>query len=298
MEASMTESVKLAFEPNLIDIAIKDIQPLKTIKASIKKAAKYRQVMTSIREVGIIEHLVVYRLKEMPGKFLLLDGHLRLDVLKSLGEKQVTCLLATDDEGYTYNHKISRLAPIQEHFMILKAVEKGVSEARIAKALDVDVSQIRRKRNLLDGVDKAAAALIKDKRISPNAIRTISRVVPERQIEMCELMIAAHNYTVPFAKALLAATPDRQLKEPQRKKKLADISPEDMARMEKETKAVVKDIKLVKESYGKDTLNLVLCCGFLSRLLDNGKIVRFLSSHYPEYLDGFQKIIAANSLSA
>ncbi|WP_155304436.1 hypothetical protein [Desulfosarcina widdelii] len=47
-----------------------------------------------------------------------------------------------------------------------------------------------------------------------------------------------------------------------------------------------------------DTLNLVLCCGFLSRLLDNGKIVRFLSTRYPEYLDGFQKIIAANSLNA
>lgn len=295
----MTMAVKMAFEPDLIEVALLDIQPLKTIKASIKKTAKYRQVFTSIQEVGIIEHLVVYRLKEVPGKFLLLDGHLRLDVLKSLGEKRVTCLLATDDEGYTYNHKISRLAPIQEHFMILKAIERGVSEERIAKALDVDVAQIRRKRNLLNGIDKETAALIKDKRISPNAIRTLSRVVPERQVEMCELMIAAHNYTVPFTKALLAATPERQLNdEHRRKKKLAEISPEDMARMEKETSTVIKDIKLVKESYGKDTLNLVLCCGYLSRLLDNGKIVHFLSTHYSDYLSEFQKIIAATSLSS
>lgn len=293
----MNKTVKMAFEPEVTTVAIDDIQPMKTIKASIKRTAKYRQVLTSVREVGIIEHLVVYRLKQVPGKFLLLDGHLRLDVLKSLGRRSVHCLLATDDEGYTYNHKISRLATIQEHFMILKAVEKGVSEARIAKALDVDVAKIRRKRNLLNGIDKEAVDLLKDKRISPIALRSLSRVVPERQIEMCQLMMAAHNYTVPFAKALLVATPDSQLKEPQKKRKLEGLSSEEMARMEKETDGLVKGIKLVRESYGKDTLNLVLACGYLSRMLANGKVVRFLSSHYPDILGEFQKVIAATSLS-
>ena len=286
----------MAFKPEVIEVAIEDIQPLKTIKASIKKTAKYRQVLTSVREVGIIEHLVVYRQKGADKKFLLLDGHLRLDVIKSLGQKTVYCLVATDDEGFTYNHKISRLAPIQEHFMILKAVDKGVSEDRIAKALDVDVSLIRRKRNLLNGIDGEAVELLKDKQMSPNALRVLSRVQPERQIEMCELMIAAHNYTVPFSKALLAATPESQFKEPQ-KKKLEGLSSEEMARMEKETEGLANDIKLVKESYGKDMLNLVLVCGYLSRMLENGKVVRFLSSHYPDILGEFQKIIEATSLS-
>jgi ParB-like chromosome segregation protein Spo0J len=292
----MKKAVRMAFKPEVIEVAVDDIQPLKTIKASIKKTAKYRQVLTSVREVGIIEHLVVYRQKGADKKFLLLDGHLRLDVIKSLGQKTVYCLVATDDEGFTYNHKISRLAPIQEHFMILKAVDKGVSEDRIAKALDVDVSLIRRKRNLLNGIDGEAVELLKDKQMSPNALRVLSRVQPERQIEMCELMIAAHNYTVPFSKALLAATPESQFKEPQ-KKKLEGLSSEEMARMEKETEGLANDIKLVKESYGKDMLNLVLVCGYLSRMLENGKVVRFLSSHYPDILGEFQKIIEATSLS-
>ena len=141
------------------------------------------------------------------------------------------------------------------------AVEKGVSEERIAKALDVDVSQIRRKRNLLNGIDGEAVDMLRDKRISPTALRILSRVVSERQIEMCELVIAAHNYTVPFAKALLAATPSSQLRE-SKKKKVAGLSPEEMARMEKETEGLASDIKLVRESYGKDTLNLVLACGY------------------------------------
>ncbi len=287
----------MAFKPEVIEVAIEDIQPLKTIKASIKKTAKYRQVLTSVREVGIIEHLVVYRLKGTAKKFLLLDGHLRMDVLKFLGQKTVHCLVATDDEGFTYNHKISRLSAIQEHSMILKAVDKGVSEERIARALDVDVSFIRRKRNLLDGIDGEAVDLLKDKQISPIALRVLSRVMPERQIEMCELMIAAHNYTVPFAKALLAATPNNQFKESQKKKKMEGLSSEEMARMEKETEGLANDIKLVKESYGKDMLNLVLACGYLSRMLENGKVVRFLSSHYPDILGEFQKIIEATSLS-
>jgi len=292
----MKKPVKMAFRPKIIKVRIEDIQPLKIIKASTKKTAKYRKVLTSVREVGIIEHLIVYRLKEVPGKVLLLDGHLRLDVLKSLGKKTVHCLVATDDEGYTYNHKISRLAPIQEHFMVLKAVDKGVSEERIAKALDMDVSQIRRKRNLLKGIDGEAVDLLKDKQISPIALRTLSRVKSVRQIEMCELMIATHNYTVPFAKALLAATPGSQLMEPQ-KKKVEGMSPEEMSRMEKETEGLVKDIKLVKESYGKDTLSLVLACGYLSRMFENGRVVRYLSYHYPDILSELQKIIEATSLS-
>jgi len=293
----MKKAVKMAFKPEVIEVAIEDIQPLKTIKASIKKTAKYRQVLTSVREVGIIEHLVVYRLKGAAKKFLLLDGHLRMDVLKFLGQKTVHCLVATDDEGFTYNHKISRLSAIQEHFMILKAVDKGVSEERIARALDVDVSLIRRKRNLLNGIDGEAVDLLKNKQMSPTALRVLSRVMPERQIEMCELMIAAHNYTVPFAKALLAATPNNQFKESQKKKKMEGLSSEEMARMEKETEGLANDIKLVKESYGKDMLNLVLACGYLSRMFENGKVVRFLSSHYPDILGEFQKIIEATSLS-
>jgi len=293
----MKKTVKMAFKPEVIEVDIDDIQPLKTIKASIKKTAKYRQVLTSVREVGVIEHLIVYRLKEPAGKFLLLDGHLRMDVLKSLGEKKAYCLIATDDEGFTYNHKISRLSPIQEHFMILKAVDKGVTESRIAKALDVDVSLIRRKRNLLNGIDGEVVELLKDKQMSPTALRVLSRVKPERQIEMCELMIAAHNYTVPFAKALLAATPNSEFRESQKKKKIEGLSSEEMARMEKETEGLAKDIKIVKESYGKDMLNLVLTCGYLSRMLENGKVVSFFSSHYPDILGEFQKIIQATSLS-
>ncbi|WP_425618764.1 plasmid partitioning protein RepB C-terminal domain-containing protein [Anatilimnocola sp. NA78] len=59
---------------------------------------------------------------------------------------------ATDDEAFTYNHKVSRLPPVQEHFMILRALEHGVSEVRLARALDVDIASMRQKRDMLDGI--------------------------------------------------------------------------------------------------------------------------------------------------
>ena len=70
-----------------------------------------------------------------------------------------------------------------------------------------------------------------------------------------------------------------------------------MARMEKETEVLARDIKLVRESCGKDTLNLVLACGYLTRLFDNAEIVGFLSSHYPDILAEFQKIVQATSMA-
>jgi len=294
----MTRSVKMGFASEAVTVAIEDILPLKKVKAGVKKTVKYRQIQTSIREVGVIEHPVVYAEKGVPGKYLLLDGHLRIEVLKELGTTEVTCLLSTDDEAFTYNHKISRLATIQEHYMILKAIERGVSEERIAAVLDVDVASIRQKRDLLNGISSEAAELLKNAHMSPNAIRILRKMKPSRQVEVSEIMIAAHNTTVPFAKALLAATPAVQLVDSERKKQDMGLSPEEMARMERETQLLARDIKLVKESYGRDTLNLVLACGYLSRMLEYGKVVRFLSNQYPDILAEFQKIIEASSLAS
>jgi len=99
----------------------------------------------------------------------LLDGHVRLDVFKKLGQTEVVCLVATEDEASTYNRRISRLATIQEK-MILTAIEKGVSEERIARALHVNASGIRQKKNLLDGICPEAVELFKDKHVPINTL--------------------------------------------------------------------------------------------------------------------------------
>jgi hypothetical protein len=93
-------------------------------------------------------------------------------VLKDRGEIDVTCLISTDDEAFTYNKRVNRLAIIQEHRMFVKAIERGVPEERIAKALNVNVAMIVRKRSLLDGVCSEAAELLKDKCIAYHSSRS------------------------------------------------------------------------------------------------------------------------------
>ena len=90
----MTQAVRMAFQPEVIEVAIEDILPLKTIKAAIKKTAKYRQVFTSIKEVGIIEHpwLSTAR-RSFQEIFCFCTGTRAWNVLKSMGEKTVHCLI-------------------------------------------------------------------------------------------------------------------------------------------------------------------------------------------------------------
>src|SRR5712675_2159380 len=204
----VTASVKMGFEGRGLRIAIADIQPLKLVSEAIRKTPKYAQIAASIREVGIIEPPIVARDQSEPGKYLLLDGHLRIDVLKEMGETDVTCLISTDDEAFTYNKRVNRLAMIQEHRMILKAVERGVSEERIAKALNVDVAGIKRKRRHLEGICMEVAELFKDKHIAINTFSEFKKMIPLRQIEAAELMVAMNKYTISYAKSLVAATPE------------------------------------------------------------------------------------------
>src|SRR3954471_3212554 len=284
------DPIQMAFEREALRLALADIQPLKIVGDTVKKSPKYAQIVASIAEVGIIEPPVVARDQGTPGKYLLLDGHARIEVLKDRGETYVTCLISTDDEAFTYNKRVNRLAIIQEHRMIVKAVERGVPEHRIAKALNVDVAMIVRKRNLLDGICSEAAELLKDKHIAYNTFAELKRMGPMRQIEAAELMIAMNNYTTNYAKSLLAVTPQDQLANTDAPKRVRGLTDDQIALMEKESISLDREFKIAEKSYGTDHLDLVLANGYLGKLLGNARIVRYLAQHHRDILTEFQKM--------
>ena len=279
-------------------ISIAQIQPLKLVSSAIKNSPKYAQIAASIREVGIIEPPVVARDHSEPGKYLLLDGHLRIDVLKDMGQTDVTCLISTDDEAFTYNKRINRLAMIQEHRMILKAIERGVPEERIAKALNVDVQHIVRKRRLLEGICPEVADILKDKHIGMNTFTELKKMAPMRQIEAAELMVAMNKYTVSYAKSLLAATPQSQLVEADKPKRVKGLSDEQVALMERESVSLEREFRIAEKSYGTDHLDLVLTNGYLGKLLGNARIVRYLAQHHRDILTEFQKLAEIETVAA
>jgi ParB-like chromosome segregation protein Spo0J len=198
----MADAVQMAFKPEGILVPIGQILPVRTVRPEMRKGQQYQRLFASIRELGVIEPLIIFPQDSSDGRdrrYTLLDGHFRLDVLKELGRTEAFCLIAKDDEGFTYNHKVNRMAPIQEHFMILRALDNGVTEERIAATLSVDVKSIRLKRDLLTGICPEAVVLLKDKNVTTKGLRELKRAVPMRQIEMAELMVAANNFSTDTA---------------------------------------------------------------------------------------------------
>ncbi|MBP1874026.1 ParB-like chromosome segregation protein Spo0J [Ensifer adhaerens] len=280
--------VQFSFESTSLRIPIAEILPLKQLTASVLKSVKYMQIAASIAEVGIIEPPVVIRDRRQPDLFHLLDGHIRLDVLAKRNETEVVCLVATEDEAYTYNRRISRLATIQEHKMILNAIEKGVPEERLARALNVNISSIRHKKSLLDGICPEAIEMLKDKHVPINTIGQLKKMKSMRQIEAAQLMIAMNKFTITYAQSLVAATPDVLLVRP--KKKIGGLSESQIAMMEHEAATLDREFKTIEQDYGADHLDLVLVTGHLTRLLGNARVVRYLAQFFPDILSEFQKI--------
>ncbi|KQZ22092.1 plasmid partitioning protein RepB C-terminal domain-containing protein [Caulobacter sp. Root1472] len=287
--------VRAAFEQDLVMVRLDEILPMRKTPEKVLTSVKFRRIAQSVAEVGVIEPLVVVR-SPGGGPYMLLDGHVRLAILKDLGERETRCLISDDDEAFTYNKRVNRLATIQEHYMIVRAIERGVSEEKLARALNVDAKAIRRRRSLLEGVTPEVVELLKDRAVNPVSFDALRKMKPMRQIEVAELMISAGNFTSAYAKALLAATRQTDLVHAHKPKKVGGMTSDQMARMEREMESLTQDFKALETSYGDDVLHLVIASGYLSRLVGNAEIERYLRGRHPEILDEFRAIVAAASL--
>jgi hypothetical protein len=288
--------MKIGFEMRKIRLALENILPMRLVKAEEKATYRFKAIIGSIPEVGLVEPLVVYPQKDSPGKYMLKNGHLRYFALKDLGKTEADCLIATDDECYTYNARISRLPPIQEHKMIVKAVNNGVSPERLAVVLNMPLRVVQASMNLLKGIHPDAAELLKDKNICPKALRLFKRVNGNRQIEMAEMMVMMNNYVAGYAEAMVLGTPQHQLVNPDEPKKKAGMSPEDIARMESEMESLERDLKAVTDNYTENMFTLQTAQTYIKNLLKNAKVVRYLNANHAEIYSEFETIAAAESV--
>ena len=282
----------------MINLNVEQVIPIKVLGKDFRESSKYKQIISSIREIGIIEPPVVVPDGKSKTYYIALDGHLRIEALKELGITEVTCIISADDESFTYNKYINRISPIQEHRMVKRAVERGVSEEKIAKALNLDVKSIIIKRNLLDGICQEASDMLKDKMVASGVFPILKRMKAYRQIEIVALMNDSSVYSASYAKALLAATPKDQLVHPDKPKSIKGLTEEQMSRMENEMGSLQREYYLIHESYRTDVLNLTIAKGYLSSLLGNARVVRYLAQNHAEMFKEFQKITEITSLGS
>lgn len=289
-----TVSLGFDWEPQTLPVSM--ILPSRKTPAGISTSKKYMQIRSSIQEIGLIEPLSVGPADSSSGHHILLDGHIRLLALQELQYEEVPCLIATDDEVYTYNNRINRLSTIQEHYMVRRAIQRGVTPERLAKALSVDPRTIERKANLLDGICPEAAELLKDRQFPTDISRVLRKMKPTRQVECVELMVSANTITIAYAEAMLVATPAEMLTEGKRPARTTGLSQEQIAKMEREMSNLHGQYKMVEQTYGQDILDLVLAKGYLSKLLENKAVTRYLRQRQPEVLSEFEVIVETVSL--
>ncbi|MFG6584661.1 ParB/RepB/Spo0J family partition protein [Sulfitobacter sp. 1A12779] len=144
---------------------------------------KFKELVSSIREIGLIEPLSVIQPDPDAADFLLLDGSLRVLAQKELGQETAPCLIAKDFETYTYSHRFNWLSTVQEHYMLRRAIDEGVSKERLARAFNVNLSTIISRINLLHGFCPKAVELFQEQQFTPDVTRHLRKMKAARQIE-------------------------------------------------------------------------------------------------------------------
>lgn len=290
----MTE-VKQAFERRVIAVPLERILPSRRVEQLIPGSKKYASILSSIKELGVVEPLVVHPKPIIEGgvsSFMLLDGHFRLEALKALGAIEALCLISTDDEGFTYNRQINRLTPIQEHKMIISALKKGIEASRIAAVLGINPAKVHERENLLQGIAPEVAEMLKVRMVAQDVFRSLRQMKPIRQIETVEMMISANCFTRNYARMVLAASRPEMLIE-QKKKMTSEVSAVDIARMEREMENLQHDYRQVEDTLGETMLVLVVAKGYLVRMLRNDAIAAYLTRYYAELLEELMSIMEA-----
>ncbi|EEA00042.1 RepB plasmid partition [Burkholderia sp. H160] len=203
--------LKVAFECQPVVLLLNALESSRPLPHTATSSIKFLQILASVATVGLVEPPIVVRVEGSDDRFRILDGRLRIEALRRLGVNEATCLIATDDEAYTYNKHISRLTSAQDARMIAKAIEHGVPRERIASVLGIEVKTVKRRATLLDGISDEAAALLADKACPATTFKELKLMKPSRQMEAVELMCGQGNFTSAFARAIVAATPPERL---------------------------------------------------------------------------------------
>lgn len=293
----VSKPVALGFEQRCVSLSTESLRPNKTLAPTVRKSKKYLQIVASVRAIGLVEPIVVVQHPAEAGAYIVIDGHVRLEALRDCGIETTPCLVALDDEGFTYNKRYNGLAAVQEHRMIVRALDKHVPAEDLASALGMSTEAIKARFRLLNGICDEATTILGDKQCALGIFDVLRKMTPFRQIDAATRMTDFNNFSTKFALAMLESTPPEQLVEPVTKRK-KNGSVEANARLEREVAALQVETRLYDQNYGRDILQLMMIVTYLQGLLTDAPVVLWLSQNRRDYLTEFKKIADMKTLPA
>lgn len=266
------------------DVPIVNLVPLH--ERSVSKTG-YRKILASIRAVGLIEPLCVYK---EGSKYVILDGYLRYRACLDLGVETVPCLILPDKEAYTCSRMVSYLSPVQENRMLTRSLET-IDEKTIAGALGLASIKHRLNDHLLRQLHPQVAGAFDNKRIMKVCAEEMTFVKPERQVTILKEMGKTGDFSAAYVRTLILRTPPSL----RNRKKRAKAPWDRGARQKKELTAKLEEAERRYDFYTKlyrqYVADLMKLCIYVRRLISNKRIAAYLKTRHPEILDSFQGII-------
>lgn len=195
------------FHVDGIDVPPEKLKPLRErTNINTEKHRGYRRILSSIRKIGLIEPLCIYRESE---ECIILDGYLRWLACKELGYKTVPCILYKDKEAYTFNRMVNNLSGFQEIKMMRKSLE-SLDEKTIAETFGLKTIRYRLAPTLVQRLHPSVAQAFEKDLMGKTAAMEMSCVKPDRQAEMLREMKRVNDFTPAFIRALVLKTPPEQ----------------------------------------------------------------------------------------
>lgn len=291
-------SIRLGFELDCVEVPLDKLHYTVNLPTGVKDSVTYKQILSSIKAIDLVEPIVIALNRDQRDTFIILDGRMRVEALRDLGAQKALCLLSTDDEGYTYNKRVSRLSVIQAHRMIVLAAERGVSVPQLAEALNVSAALIRQKFRMLDGISDEVVLLLADKPAPYGMFRILKQMKPFRQLDVAQAMVNLGKYSIKLANAMLQNTHIDQLTDAAANKTRSAGPTEALQRLERELAAMQADTRLLEEDYGPASLELEISKSYIGgALLENAAILRWLAANRPGHLQQLQRIANIHEIS-
>lgn len=287
--------IKQCFNNHFHLYPITFLLPSRSIPVNVRSSNKYKQILTSIAEIGLIEPIIIFITEN--GAHKILDGHLRIEALKDLEITHAHCLISPVEDTYSYNKRVNHLTILQEQRMLQKAVESGVSVENLCAVLGLSQGIINTRLRISEGISKEALALLADKNVSQNVFDVLRKIKLHKQMDFVSTMVTLNNFTKKFALSMLHALPAEHLV------RKPDNSPEDkdmiktLARLEKEMAALQVETQDIQNEFAENNLNLMVVRSYIAKLLSKNEIIHWLYDNKSEYLDVLKKVLGVKHLN-
>jgi ParB family chromosome partitioning protein len=272
------------------DIPIEKLFPLNERTINLKTNRGFHKIVSSIRTIGLIEPLCVYREN---GHYMILDGFLRFKACEQLGIQTIPCIAYPTKEAYTFNRMVNRLSHYQESRMLRKSLE-SIDHSTIEQVLGLKSLRYRLGTKIYEHLHANVIKMIDANKISRKCAGELTYVNKDRQLEILHEMKKCNDFSVTFARALVIKTsPDMRNTEKKARKTWledSDKKRELVAKLEE----VQNRYDFFTTLYRQYTADLLKLSIYARNIVTNEKIKDYIAANFPKVLKRFEDVVFDN----